>query len=204
MINSFLHNSKLQYETHLQKCCELFELYNQKSFQFEKLFIDLADELTEFFDSTQAINRKTEILEAKAEYITARGGYNPINSEKISYGRRANIWITSYRCLIKVSEILEFELGQIKESLSETIELLGQILLAALQNGQTTLEELISLQTQSQIMAFWDRLKNEDFPTMLMEKKMLLKANQYDILILLDQILKKWFYESYTKKSRVD
>ncbi len=185
-----VHYKQQQLEGFLNRVSALNEQYIARSLKFEPLYLHLLKECQDFFQQIGDSSNESEVSRQRVYYETARKGINPQTLEKLRVGKRENTWIAAFHTLSNVTSNLQEALAKVEQTLEDTNETLGQVVLSALQSKLITEADLQLAGDSSRIASVWRKLTQQ--PSLkLIERKLRIRITEHDIYILVDKIFTK-------------
>lgn len=164
--------------------------FNAREFDADKALLKALNETIAIYKELGKTDRENEFQTLKAEWITAQRGINPITFEKVTQRRTEMVNMISFKVMQKASQYLGTDAQEVDAKINEVTLLIGQIIVAAFQNGMLTLEMITNATTQEQKTALWEGL-SADPNIAIGQKRVLLMVNKYDVLIIFDDMTQR-------------
>ena len=183
-----LHYKLDKTEGFLKEFKTLHQQYKNRDFQFTKNFNHLADTAIQFFEEINLQEMVSKIRILQTEYYTAMEGIHPLTLEKVQREKRTMQRSFAFKNLCAFEEIIQMFYEKLKENQSSAVELIQQIVLAAIQNHILDFE--LMCKREYNVEEIWKSIILH-FEFDLMHKKLLMQLNSIDILILVEKVLDK-------------
>jgi hypothetical protein len=162
--------------------------YNRQDFDTGTALSQLLDESVQVYHDQGYPARENNSITLKAELNTAMRGIHPLSLEKLVTGRHTMQASIMFRCLQSLAEMLRQDIAQTENRLQEAKELVGQVIIAALQTGLLDGTTLKKIKTQKDLEAFWEGIA-KDSNIALGQKRLLLTVSRFDVLLLCEEAL---------------
>lgn len=190
-MKEFIHNKIKVIEDYFSEFNEVQKLYYNRSFDFDSRFTSFLSGLSEYFKNRGESSKESEVLRILNMLQTVRRGFNPFSLEKISIGKREQLWGFSYNGLESINTILQEIFHLEKSKLEEGEEILTNLILNLYQQGIITDTTLNELDTIPKIEVAWNSLLTQNGSISLINKKLLAKLINEDIYMLIEKIILK-------------
>lgn len=168
--------------------------FNARAFDADKALLKALNETIAIYKELGKSDRENEFQTLKAEWITAQRGINPISFEKVTQRRSEMVNMISFKIMQRASQLMSTDIQEVDAKINEVSLLIGQIIVAAFQNGLLTTEAISAATTQKQKKMLWDGL-SADTNIAIGQKRVLLMVNRYDILILFNDMTQRLIAE---------
>jgi hypothetical protein len=157
-VKVFLHDRIRQLSTLQQACNGLIIKHNEGASGWIEALDALLDQMSTTYEALHLIDHMAICLEFKAQLQMARRGIDPLTLIRQTTQRRDFESRMAFKLLMASSEQLRGDLNADRANLKSAREQLGNILLAALQNGLVAEVGLdLAAPTQAMLEAFWRR-----------------------------------------------
>mgnify|MGYP001287950390 CR=1 FL=1 len=190
MINKFVISRQEKVTGLLKKVSSLYESYNNREYDFEENLLKLLDDVKTYYENENRYAAITMTQSLKSDMLSTLKGIDPVKFEKITTGRRNLQLTTGFRVLKETDNHLRIELDNINAKLEEAEQIIGQVILTALQAGIISFEELKADITHTEIETMWKKISN-DINLLLVQKKILLLVSYFDIIIKTEAVIIK-------------
>jgi hypothetical protein len=169
-----------------QACNGLIIKHNEGASGWIEALDALLDQMSTTYEALHLIDHQAICLEFKAQLQMARRGIDPLTLIRQTTQRRDFESRMAFKLLMASSEQLRGDLNADRANLKSAREQLGNILLAALQNGLVAEVGLdLAAPTQAMLEAFWRRA--------VIDSQLGLAAKQVAIAVSLpDVVLMLW------------
>ena len=185
-----VHQVLQQLQPLLTDCQRLMEYHSHQSYALEKELLGCIDNSAAFFENQNKLVTQSEIKQCTTEYLLAKRGTNPLTYEDVGQQKRKVLRTTAYRIINKLHQSLGNEWNTLNQSIEEGRELIGKIILSALQLKVVTEDILRSITSDKEVKRIWkDIAQVEQFS--LLEKQLKLKLSTTDIEIIFHQLSKQ-------------
>lgn len=164
--------------------------FNAREFDADKALLKALNETIAIYKELGKTDRENEFQTLKAEWITAQRGINPISFEKVTQRRSEMVNMISFKVMQRASQLMNTDIQEVDAKINEVSLLIGQIIVAAFQNGLLTTDAIKAAKTQKEKEMLWDGL-SADANIAIGQKRVLLMVNRYDILILFDDMVQR-------------
>lgn len=164
--------------------------FNAREFDADKALLKALNVTIAIYKELGKTDRENEFQTLKAEWITAQRGINPITFEKVTQRRTEMVNMISFKVMQKASQYLGTDAQDAEARINEVSLLIGQIIVAAFQNGLLTMEMIANATTQELKTALWEGL-SADPNIAIGQKRVLLMVNKYDVLIIFDDMTQR-------------
>lgn len=185
-----IHQVLQQLQPLLGDCQLLMEYHSNQSYALEKALLGCIDKSAVFFENQNKLVTQSEIKQCTTEYLLAKRGTNPLTFEDVGQQKRKILRTTVYRIINKLHQSLGNEWNSLNQSIEEGRELIGKIILSALQLKVVTEANLQSINSDQDVKKIWNEIAQvEQFS--LLEKQLKLKLSTTDIEIIFHQLSKQ-------------
>lgn len=168
--------------------------FNAREFDADKALLKALNETIAIYKELGKTDRENEFQTLKAEWITAQRGVNPISFERVTQRRSEMVNMISFKVMQRASQLMNTDIQEVDAKINEVSLLIGQIIVAAFQNGLLTTDAIKDAKTSEQKTALWEGL-SADPNIAIGQKRVLLMVNRYDILILFDDMVQRLIEE---------
>ena len=190
-MKEFIHNKVKVIEDFFTEFNEVQRLYYNRSFDFDHRFTSLLTELSSYFKNRGESSKESEVLRILNMLQTVRRGFNPFSLEKISVGKREQLWGFSFNGIENINSILQEIYQKEITKLEEGEEILTNLILSHFQLGVLTESNLKELNTIPKIEATWISILAQYLSISLINKKLLVQIINEDIYMLIERIILK-------------
>lgn len=190
-MKEFIHNKVKVIEDFFTEFNELQRLYYNRSFDFDHRFTPFLTELSSYFKNRGESSKESEVLRILNMLQTVRRGFNPLSLEKISVGKREQLWGFSFNGIENINSILQEIYQKEITKLEEGEEILTNLILSLFQQGALTESNLKELNTIPKIESTWVSLLAQNGSISLINKKLLVQIINEDIYMLIEKIILK-------------
>ncbi len=190
MNNKFVTSKKEKVTELLKAASVLYESYNNKDYYFEANMLKMLDDVKGYYENENRYSGITMTESMKSDLLSTLKGIDPVKFEKIANGRRNLQLITAFKVLKETDNHLRTEFDTINSKLDEAEQIIGQVILSALQSGIIQFADLKENITHAEIETIWKKISN-DMNLLLVQKKILLIVSFYDIIILTEKVIIK-------------
>jgi hypothetical protein len=164
--------------------------FNAREFEADRVLLHALDGGIAIYKELGKTDRENEFQSLKAEWITAQRGINPISFEKVTLRRGEMVNTISFKVMQRAGQLLNIDLQETNAKIEEVSQLIGQIIVAAFQNGMLTNEQIRNADTQDKKEALWQSLA-ADTNIAVGQKRVLLMVNRFDAVILFDDVTRQ-------------
>jgi hypothetical protein len=164
--------------------------FNAREYESDRVLLAALDGTVGIYKELGKTDRENEFQSLKAEWITAQRGINPISFEKITLRRGEMLNTISFKVMQRAGQLLNIDLQETNARLEEVSQLIGQIIVAAFQNGMLTIDRIREARTQDRKEALWQDL-SADANIAIGQKRVLLSVNRFDALLLFDELAQR-------------
>lgn len=182
----------------IQKIQELLEYFNKvqelyllKSFDFDGQFEAFLNEFLEYLRTKGNATYESEVLKVMNMIATVKRGFNPVQMEKITAGKRETLWGFSFNGMETIHGFLMEMYAKEKKKLDEAEELLSGLMVSLYQNSVLDDDKVKDLNSIPKIEVFWNSLINHNTQISGINKKLRLSMISEDIFLLLEKVLLK-------------
>lgn len=185
-----VHQVLQQLQPLLTDCQRLMEYHSHQSYALEKELLGCIDNSAAFFENQNKLVTQSEIKQCTSEYLLAKRGTNPLTFEDVGQQKRKVLRTTAYRIINKLHQSLGNEWNILSQSIEEGKELIGKIILSALQLKIVDEATLKAIKNDKDVRQIWAKIAQvEQFS--LLEKQLKLKLSNTDIEIIFHQLSKQ-------------
>lgn len=190
-MKEFIHNKVKVIEDFFTEFNEVQRLYYNRSFDFDHRFTSFLTELSSYFKNRGESSKESEVLRILNMLQTVRRGFNPFSLEKISVGKREQLWGFSFNGIENINSILQEIYQKEITKLEEGEEILTNLILSLFQQGTLTESNLKELNTIPKIESTWISILAQNGSISLINKKLLVQIINEDIYMLIERIILK-------------
>ena len=186
----FLYPQKQKLIEFLQEFKNLHCLYRQSDFSFPSKLLSQSEAIRAFFESISNNATVSRIQISETELYTAMAGIHPNSLEKLGKNRRTIQRGFSFQVLQSIESIVLEEYEQLEDKLASSEDLVGQIVLSALQQGVISTESLLKKASCALAKDVWQTV-NAIPQLKLLNQKLSMQLSVLDITLIYEQVLVK-------------
>lgn len=186
----FYLNDQKKINTATALFTEALQQFNARDYDADKALLKALNETIAIYRELGKTDRENEFQTLKAEWLTAQRGINPISFEKVTQRRTEMVNMISFKIMQRASQLMNTDIQEVDARINEVTLLIGQIIVAAFQNGLLTTDAIKDAKTQKQKEMLWDAL-GADANLAIGQKRVLLMVNKYDVLIIFDDMTQR-------------
>lgn len=190
-MQELVHHTIQKIQELLEHFNKVQELYLSKSFDFDGQFEAFLYEFLEYLKTKGNTTYESEVLKVMNMISTVKRGFNPVQMEKITSGKRELLWGFSFNGMESIHGFLMEMYAKEQKKLDEAEELLSGLIVSLYQNGILDDGKVKDLNTIPKIEVFWTSLVNQNTQISGINKKLRLSMISEDIFLLLEKILLK-------------
>jgi hypothetical protein len=190
-MQELVHHTIQKIEELLEHFNKVQELYLSKSFDFDGQFEVFLNEFLEYLKTKGNTTYESEVLKVMSMISTVKRGFNPVQMERISNGKRELIWGFSFNGMESIHGFLMEMYAKEKKKLDEAEELLSGLMISLYQNSVLDDDKVKDLNSVPKIEVFWSSLINHNTQISGINKKLRLSMISEDIFLLLEKVLLK-------------
>jgi hypothetical protein len=161
--------------------------YEEKDLDFAQKLKNWLHECDQFFEQHNGPVQRSKIKTLYTDFVSVLRGIDPFTFQKFESNKRAQAMSIGYRITKDALQVVMDYYNKIETLLEEARQLIGQIVLAALQAGLISLAELENTQTQPALDLLWKKIAT-DKQLLVVQKKVLLNVSRIDALLLLEEV----------------
>jgi hypothetical protein len=161
--------------------------YENKDLDFAQKLKIWLQECDQFFEQHNGPVQRSKIKTLHTDFTAVLRGIDPFSFQKFESNKRAQAMHIGYRITKDALQVVMDYYNKIDTLLEEARQLIGQIILAALQGGSIALAEFESAQTQTALDLLWKKIAL-DKQLLVVQKKVLLNVSRIDALLLLEEV----------------
>lgn len=190
-MQELVHHTIQKIQELLEHFNRVQELYLSKSFDFDGHFEAFLYEFLEYLKTKGNTTYESEVLKVMNMISTVKRGFNPVQMEKITSGKRELLWGFSFNGMESIHGFLMEMYAKEQKKLDEAEELLSGLIVSLYQNGILDDGKVKDLNTIPKIEVFWTSLVNQNTQISGINKKLRLSMISEDIFLLLEKVLLK-------------
>ncbi|MCW3161979.1 hypothetical protein [Chryseobacterium oryctis] len=190
-MQELVHHTIQKIEELLEHFNKVQELYLSKSFDFDSNFDEFLQELLEYFRTKGNTTYESEVLKIMNMISTVKRGFNPVQMERITNGKRELVWGFSFNGMESAHQFLTEMYAKEKKKLDEAEEILSGLLVSFYQNGILDDEKVKELKSVAEIEGFWMSLVSQNATISGINKKLRLTMISEDIFLVMEKVLLK-------------
>jgi hypothetical protein len=171
----------------LSKGRQVLVSYEEKDLDFAQKLKLWLQECDQFFEQHNGPVQRSKIKTLHTDFAAVLRGIDPFTFQKFESNKRAQAMNIGYRITKDALQVVMDYYNKIAALLEEARQLIGQIILAALQGGIIALPELEIAATQPALDLIWKKIA-ADKQLILVQKKVLLNVSRIDALLLLEEV----------------
>lgn len=190
-MQELVHHTIQKIQELLEHFNKVQELYLSKSFDFDGQFEAFLYEFLEYLKTKGNTTYESEVLKVMNMISTVKRGFNPVQMEKITSGKRELLWGFSFNGMESIHGFLMEMYAKEQKKLDEAEELLSGLIVSLYQNGILDDGKVKDLNTIPKIEVFWTSLVNQNTQISGINKKLRLSMISEDIFLLLEKNLLK-------------
>lgn len=190
-MQELVHHTIQKIQELLEHFNKVQELYLSKSFDFDGQFEAFLYEFLEYLKTKGNTTYESEVLKVMNMISTVKRGFNPVQMEKITSGKRELLWGFSFNGMESIHGFLMEMYAKEQKKLDEAEELLSGLIVSLYQNGILDDGKVKDLNTIPKIEVFWTSLVNQNTQISGINKKLRLNMISEDIFLLLEKVLLK-------------
>lgn len=190
-MQELVHHTIQKIQELLEHFNKVQELYLSKSFDFDGQFEAFLYEFLEYLKTKGNTTYESEVLKVMNMISTVKRGFNPVQMEKITSGKRELLWGFSFNGMESIHGFLMEMYAKEQKKLDEAEELLSGLIVSLYQNGILDDGKVKDLNTIPKIEVFWTSLVNQNTQISGINKKLRLSMISEDIFLLLEKVLLK-------------
>lgn len=171
----------------LSKGRQVLVSYEEKDLDFAHRLKGWLQECDQFFEQHNGPVQRSKIKTLHTDFATVLRGIDPFTFQKFESNKRAQAMSIGYRITKEALLVVMDYYNKIESLLEEARQLIGQIVLAALQGGVITMIELENSNTQAKLDVLWKKIAT-DKQLVLVQKKVLINVSRIDALLLLEEV----------------
>jgi hypothetical protein len=161
--------------------------YEQKDLDFSQRLQFWLKECDQFFEQHNGPVQRSKIKTLHTDFVAVLRGNDPFTFQKFESNKRAQAMNIGYRIAKEALQVVIDYYNKIEALLEEARQLIGQIVLAALQGVLISITEFESAGTQGALDLLWRKIAT-DKQLLLVQKKVLLNVSRIDALLLLEEV----------------
>ncbi|HSC54880.1 MAG TPA: hypothetical protein VLC98_14705 [Phnomibacter sp.] len=161
--------------------------YEEKDLDFASKLKDWLQESDQFFERHNGPVQRSKIKTLHTDFAAVMRGTDPFTFQKFESNKRANAMNIGYRITKDALQVVMDYYTKIDTLLEDARQLIGQIVLAALQGGLITQSEFETATTQPALDLLWKKIAT-DKQLVVVQKKVLLNVSRIDALLLLEEV----------------
>ena len=188
-MQELVHHTIQKIQELLEHFNKVQELYLSKSFDFDGQFEAFLYEFLEYLKTKGNTTYESEVLKVMNMISTVKRGFNPVQMEKITSGKRELLWGFSFNGMESIHGFLMEMYAKEQKKLDEAEELLSGLIVSLYQNGILDDDKVKDLNTIPKIEVFWTSLVNQNTQISGINKKLRLSMISEDIFLLLEKVL---------------
>jgi hypothetical protein len=189
MTRFYLHE-KTRLDKALQQLIIAMEKYNARDFDADEALKAAFDEAIGIYKELGKSSQESQLQAAKAEWVTALRGINPVTLEKVSTRRNEMTSTIRFSVMQKMQQQLSADAGEVEATLKEASLLVSQIIIAALQAQVITEKDIEAAKTEDEIEKLW-MTAEKDANIALGQKRVLLLISRFDTLLIFGDLLQQ-------------
>ncbi len=171
----------------LSKGRQVLVSYEEKDLDYAHKLKLWLQECDQFFEQHNGPVQRSKIKTLHTDFAAVLRGIDPFTFQKFESNKRAQAMNIGYRITKDALQVVMDYYNKIAALLEEARQLIGQIILAALQGGIIALPELEIAATQPALDLIWKKIA-ADKQLILVQKKVLLNVSRIDALLLLEEV----------------
>ena len=184
----FFYNEKIKITALINQLNAAMELYNNRHFDLDKVLIGLLKNCIQLYKDLGYADKESQVQSLMTEMVTAQRGINPYSLLKQNIRRNEMQQIVSFKILQSLELLLRTDDSAAEAKLAQAADLVSQIIVAALQAGLLTDDEIKQIKTEKEREVAWKKL-DADANISLGKKRVLLLVSSFDALLLFDELL---------------
>jgi hypothetical protein len=131
----FYLNDKSRFTAVMRLVIDALDKYNTRSFDADTALIAALNEAIATYKELARTDREGQCQALKADWALCQRGVNPATLEKLTTRRGEMVNSTCYKILQRLQQIVSDDLQETEAVLKEAEALVGQIVIASVQNG---------------------------------------------------------------------
>jgi len=171
----------------LSKGRQVLMSYEQKDLDFAQKLQFWLQECDQFFELHNGPVQRSKIKTLHTDFVAVLRGTDPFTFQKFESNKRAQAMNIGYRITKEALQVVMDYYNKIDILLEDARQLIGQIILAALQGGMITITEFESAASQPALEVIWKKIAL-DKQLVLVQKKVLLNVSRIDALLILEEV----------------
>lgn len=183
-----LHKDEQELAELLRTVTATFQLYADRKPELHDTLVALLGRATATYKEQGRSERESFCASLNAEFATALRGINPVTLEKSAVRRHEMQSTIAFKVMQSLESQLRGDQLEVADTLRRAEDLIGQILLAAIQKGLISDAVIRDTTTQDAIEALWRSIAS-DADVALGQKRVLLIVSRFDVSLLVDEAL---------------
>lgn len=167
---------------------KVFASYEIRDYYFDDQLKQWLQHCDQFFEQHNGPVERSKMKTLFTDFATLLRGTDPYSFEKIERNKRAHELTIGYRIAREALQVLMDYYQLVYNRLEESKNLIGQMVLAMLQAGIITTNDIQKMTTQKHSETLWQKMA-KDNQLLLVQQKVLLQTSKYDAIILLGLVL---------------
>ncbi|MDQ0591718.1 hypothetical protein QFZ37_000087 [Chryseobacterium ginsenosidimutans] len=190
-MQELVHHTIQKIQELLEHFNKVQELYLSKSFDFDGQFEAFLHEFLDYLKTKGNTTYESEVLKVMNMISTVKRGFNPVQMEKITTGKRELLWGFSFSGIESIHGFLMEMYSKEQKKLDEAEELLSGLAVSLYQNGILDDKIVKELNSVLKIEIFWNSLIDQNTQISGINKKLRLSMISEDIFLVLEKVLLK-------------
>lgn len=184
----FFYNEKNRITILLKQLNTAMQLYSARHYEADKELVQLLKDCIAMYKDLGYAEKESQVQSLQAEWATSQRGINPYTLVKQITRRNEMTATVAFKILQTLELLLRNDFASGDERIMQASDLISQIIVAALQSGLLTEEQINKIKTQKETESAWKRL-GDDGNISLGQKRVLLLVSQIDAHIIFDDLL---------------
>lgn len=184
----FFYNEKNRITILLKQLNTAMQLYSARHYEADKELVQLLKDGITMYKDLGYAEKESQVQTLQAEWATSQRGINPYTLVKQITRRNEMTATVAFKILQTLELLLRNDFASGDERIMQASDLISQIIVAALQSGLLTEEQIKKIKTQKETESVWKRL-SDDGNISLGQKRVLLLVSQIDAHIIFDDLL---------------